>query len=70
MNYAPHTRTRTLDRALMARVNRVAHAQAIRQEAQIKADLLRRLQSASDDGVPMSGIHAMIARLEETSPID
>jgi hypothetical protein len=54
----------------MARVNRVAHAQAIRQEAQIKADLLRRLQSASDDGVPMSGIHAMIARLEETSPIE
>lgn len=54
----------------MARVNRVAHAQAIRQEAQIRADLLRRLQSASDDGVPMSGINAMIDRLEETSPID
>ena len=56
-----------IERPLLARINRVAHAHAMQHEGRIKADLLARLQAAKNSGVPISAMHDMLSRMETAS---
>ncbi len=59
---------RPIERPLLARINRVAHALALQHEARIRADLLARLQTAKNSGLPPAAIQEMLSQME-TSPI-
>lgn len=62
------TTEKPIERPLLARINRVAHARALQHEGRIKADLLARLQAAKNSGVPSSAMYDMLSRME-TAPI-
>ena len=61
-----HSRT---PRPLRARINRLAHAQAQHHETRLKAALLEQVQSARDGGATFVELAALVAKLEDVSPV-
>ena len=58
-----HTQ-RPLAGPLRARINRLAHAQALQHETRLKASLLEQIQSARDSGASFAELAALVANLE------
>lgn len=55
---------RPLAGPLRARINRLAHSQAMHHEARMKASLLEQVQSARDGGASFAELAALVAKLE------
>lgn len=53
---------------LMARINRLAHAHAIRQEPRLRAVLLAQVQTARDGGATFDELAALVDKLEAAPP--
>ena len=49
---------------LRARINRLAHAQALQHETRLKASLLVQVQAARDGGASFDELAALVAKLE------
>ena len=49
---------------LRARINRLAHAQALQHETRLRASLLVQVQAARDGGASFNELAAMVAKLE------
>ena len=58
-----HTQ-RPLAGPLRARINRLAHEQALQHEIRLKASLFNRVQTARDSGASFNELAAMVAKLE------
>ena len=56
--------TKPLTGPLRARINRLAHAQALHHETSLKASLLEQVHAARDDGASFDELAAMVSRLE------
>ena len=55
---------RPLTGPLRARINRLAHAQALHHETRLKALLLEQVQAARDGGASFDELAALVDRLE------
>lgn len=55
---------RPLTGPLRARINRLAHSQALQHETRLKASLLAQVQIARDGGASFDELAAMVAKLE------
>lgn len=55
---------RPLAGPLRARINRLAHSQALQHETRLKASLLEQVQTARDGGASFDELAAMVAKLE------
>ena len=55
---------RPLAGPLRARINRLAHAQALQHETRLKASLLEQVQTARDGGASFNELAALVANLE------
>ena len=53
---------------LMARINRLAHAHAIRQEPRLRAALLEQVQTARDSGASFEELAALVDKMEAAPP--
>ena len=63
-----HIRTpRPLTGPLRARINRLAHAQALHHETRLKASLLAQVQTARDGGASFDELAALVGKLEAAS---
>ena len=60
---------RPLAGPLRARINRLAHSQALQHEASLKASLLKQVQTARDDGASFDELAALVGKLE-TAPTE
>ena len=58
---------RPLTGPLRARINRLAHLQALQHETRLKASLLEQIQAARDGGASFNELSALVAKLE-TAP--
>ena len=58
---------RPLTGPLRARINRLAHAQALHHETRLKALLLEQVQAARDGGASFDELAALVAKLEAES---
>lgn len=59
---------RPLAGPLRARINRLAHVQALQHEARIKALLLEQVQTARDGGASFTELAALVTKLETAPP--
>ena len=59
---------RPLTGPLRARINRLAHAQALHHETRLKAVLLKQVQTARDNGASLDELAALVAKLEAAPP--
>ena len=59
---------RPLAGPLRARINRLAHAQALQHEMRLKASLLEHVQSARDSGASFRELAALVDTLEAAPP--
>ena len=59
---------RPLAGPLRARINRLAHAQALQHETRLKASLLEHVQSARDSGASFRELAALVDTLEAAPP--
>ena len=59
---------RPLAGPLRARINRLAHSQALHHEIRLKALLLEQVQSARDGGASFADLAALVAKLEAAPP--
>ena len=55
---------RPLAGPLRARINRLAHAQALQHEPRLKASILGQVQSAHDGGASFAELAALVDKLE------
>ena len=55
---------RPLAGPLRARINRLAHSQALQHETRLKALLLEQVQAARNSGASFDELAAMVSRLE------
>ncbi len=62
-----HQTQRPLTGPLRARINRLAHAQALHHETRLKAVLLEQVQTARDGGASFDELAALVAKLEAES---
>ena len=59
---------RPLAGPLRARINRLAHAQALHHETRLRASLLKQVQTARNDGASFDELAALVAGLEAAPP--
>jgi hypothetical protein len=57
----------TLPGTLRSRINRIAHAAALKHEADMRARLILELQQKAAVGVPLAGLHQLLDQMEATS---
>ena len=60
---------RPLAGPLRARINRLAHLQALQHETRLKALLLEQVQAARNGGASFDELAAMVAKLEAAAPL-
>lgn len=60
---------RPLAGPLRARINRLAHSQALQHETRLKASLLAQVQTARDDGASFDELAALLDQLEQVGPM-
>ncbi|KWT64455.1 MULTISPECIES: hypothetical protein [unclassified Variovorax] len=56
--------SRPLPGILRSRVNRIAHAAALKHEADMRARLILELQQQMAAGVPLAGLHQLLDQVE------
>ena len=59
---------RPLAGPLRARINRLAHTQALQHETRLKASLLEHVQSARDGGASFDELAALVDKLAAAPP--
>lgn len=52
--------------ALKSRLNVLAHAAAVKQEALLREDLTLRLRAAAQEGATLADLHAILDRFEQS----
>ena len=59
---------RPLTGPLRARINGLAHANALQHETRLRASLIKQVQTARDDGASFDELAALVAGLEAAPP--
>lgn len=59
---------RPLQGPLRARINRLAHRQALQHETRLRASLLAQVQTARDNGATFDELAALVDKLEAVPP--
>ena len=59
---------RPLAGPLRARINRLAHSQALQHEIRLKVGLIEQVQSARNAGASFAELSALVAKLEAAPP--